>query len=622
MAKTEKGALLSRLLGRSNSRLQRRIFFYFLAFSLTITFVGFLIISHFFLNTYIPSEKNHAVNSANKAKQSIEFILNITNNTASLLASNSRLLDALMQVNSTDTAEYDTWKAEIDLMLKNMITIHEFIDNIYVLGTDGEFFSSYWDANQREIETRFADPINNLKSRQEYLEGIPIVSYIPFFDLNVISYTRPIFQYPDGLSPGMLVFDLNYTYLREVFTFSSLQQDDEKLLIIDKSGQTIFTFPFNTRFDFILEEFPVLREENTEVEGKIFGRDSFIISSSVAYSDWTVIRIISKDSINQTVDSMTRVGKGILIIFIILAFIISFMLSVSITRPVIRLNNTITKVDKGNMGIRADGEGPDEIGQLATSFNHMIERISDLMEKTLDEQKKKSDLEFQILQSQINPHFLYNTLDSIKWLAVFQNVENISDMVSSLINLLKYNISRKSKLVPLSDEIGCIKDYIEIQKFRFGDAFDIVYDLGEGTAEKYILKFILQPLVENAIFHGFDSIDYTGVVTIRSRLDGDQLHIDVIDNGRGFDEGLGGQKMAAFSYDKKKMHSSIGVANVHDRIKLYFGEGAELSITNGAEQGVVVHIVLPVMDDASRFADEGRGFGQNLDMEPDLDEHL
>ncbi|MCF7943625.1 MAG: hypothetical protein K9L21_04265 [Spirochaetia bacterium] len=123
-------------------------------------------------------------------------------------------------------------------------------------------------------------------------------------------------------------------------------------------------------------------------------------------------------------------------------------------------------------------------------------------------------------------------------------------------------------------------------------------------------------------FHGFDSIDYTGVVTIRSRLGGDQLHIDVIDNGRGFDEDLSGQEMAAFSYDKKKMHSSIGVANVHDRIKLYFGEGAELSITNGAVQGVVVHIVLPVMDDASRFADEGRGFRQALDLESDFDEHL
>ncbi|MDA3957288.1 sensor histidine kinase, partial [Oceanispirochaeta sp.] len=266
----------------------------------------------------------------------------------------------------------------------------------------------------------------------------------------------------------------------------------------------------------------------------------------------------------------------------------------SITNPIIKLHDTILTIEKGDLKIRASGEGPDEIGQLAVSFNHMVDRISRLMKKTLVEQKMKSDLEFQILESQINPHFLYNTLDSIKWLAVFQNVENISDMVSSLINLLKFNMSNKSKLVPLADEIDCIKNYVEIQKFRFGDAFEVIYDIEERTNHLYILKFILQPLVENAIFHALDNIDYPGIIKIKASIRNDIIEISVKDNGKGLQKGdLINHHINMF--DRKKMHNRIGIKNVSERLMLYFGNRAAFSIFNNQSQGVTVSISLPIM---------------------------
>ncbi len=583
--------------------LQKRIFIYFLIFSLSFTFTGFLIISKILMEEYVTSLTEHAVNSSDRAKQSIEFLLNMTDNTASLLANQQSLLDALRLTTITEDRDYVFSKYSIDIMLKSIISVHEYIDNIYILGSDGEFYSSYWGADQKEIESRFDDLIKNQKKHQEYINGEPIVTYLPFFDLNVISYTRPIFLYPEDLGLGLIIIDLNYTYLREMFTFSSLQQDVEKTMVMNKNGETIFTFPFNTSMEHIVDKYPELLEDNHTVHGKAFGAESIILSNRVDYSDWMIIRIISKDKIYNNVYYLTRIGALIWIIFIILSFGISYALSISITNPIINLNNTIQKVEMGNLGVRAQGEGPDEIGQLATSFNHMVQRISDLMGKTLEEQKMKSDLEFQILQSQINPHFLYNTLDSIKWLAVFQNVENISDMATSLINLLKYNISKKTKLVTLSDEINSIRDYLEIQKFRFGDAFDTIYEIGEATEKLYILKFILQPLIENAIFHGFDNIDYQGIIRIRSLIQEEKLVLEVMDNGIGLDEEKDYLNQIS-SYDHKKMHNSIGIRNVTDRIKLYFGGNASFSLRNLDEGGVIVTIILPLIQTTDQLPED------------------
>ena len=599
------------------SPLQRRIFLYITSFSFIITLVGFILVSQFFFLRYIPAERDHALKSSHKAKQSIEFLLSIADNTALLLSTNQSIISGLRADEYEAGKSEDEWKTEIDRMLQNMIVSHEYIDNIYVLGTDGEFFTSYWDTTRADVEERFKDEVEKLSVDEGFDDRQRAANYIPFFDLNVISYTRPIYQYSGAEPEGLLVFDLNYTYLREIFTFSSIQPDneDEKVLIVDGSGESIFTFPFNTDFDFLLDTYPELSEGGAVLEGEIFGIDSFILSSTVSYSDWIIIRIISKEQINTTITYMSRTGVSILITFIVVAAIISFVLSLSITTPIINLHDTIKKVEKGNLNVRASGEGKDEIGQLATSFNHMIEQISSLMERTLNEQKQKSDLEFQILQSQINPHFLYNTLDSIKWLAVFQNVENISDMVTSLINLLKYNISRNSKLVELKDELKCIEDYIEIQKFRFGDEFRLVYEIEPGTENAYILKFILQPLVENAIFHGFDTIDYIGVITVRSRTQGDFLILEIEDNGKGVD--VDTEDVNTASQNRKKaMHSSIGIQNVRDRLRLYFGENGSLTLLNNPERkGSIVQIILPALDHEIQFPELGKDILDSLESQ-------
>lgn len=213
--------------------------------------------------------------------------------------------------------------------------------------------------------------------------------------------------------------------------------------------------------------------------------------------------------------------------------------------------------------------------------------------------KKKADMEFQILQAQINPHFLYNTLDSIKWLAVIQNVHNISSMTNSLINLLKYNISRNNKTVMLSEELESVKNYVNIQKYRYGDIFEVTYDVNEDLLEYRILKFILQPIVENAIFHGFENMEGNCLIKIIARKKDEYLIIEIIDNGIGItNERL--EDIQSPNKDKGKF-SGIGLRNIEERIKLYFGEKYGLTIDSKLHEGTHVSLFLPIISNEEEF---------------------
>ena len=202
------------------------------------------------------------------------------------------------------------------------------------------------------------------------------------------------------------------------------------------------------------------------------------------------------------------------------------------------------------------------------------------------------EMEFKILQAQINPHFLYNTLDSIRWMATLQGTSIISTMVSSIINLLKYNFSRNGTLVYLSEEIESVKDYISIQKFRYGDMFDIKYDIPKDILEYKTIKFIMQPIVENAIFHGFENIEHIGVIRISAYIEKDFLYILISDNGVGMTE----EELQNVIHRKpsKKQYLDIGIQNVDNRIKFYCGQDYGLSLTSIKYVGTTATFKLPI----------------------------
>ncbi len=589
-----------------SSTIQKIFFKYFFAVSLlAITAIGIFSFT-FYVRNFIKSERDHIVSTTNKAKYNIEFILSIVRN-------NSILLSA----NETVTRNCSTWfipgapeimeaKLNVDTMLRNSVSINEHLKGIYILGKNGMFYSSYWDVTEEKLRrwlnlTNDAE-IGKLFGMGKNNQGI----YIPQLERNAITYIRPIYKFPASERIGLLIIDINYVYLREIFTYSSLAtEESEKILVVNSRGDTLFTFPYNLNMDFLKNDHPELFSPGQHVlEMNIFNKDSFIISESFEQNDWRIVRVFFKDKIHSTTNLLFAMLILFLIGMAVIYLIISLLLSNSIAKPIIDLNAKLKIIQKGDFSVKIQTDREDEIGQLGETFNKMTVRIDKLLKQSVAEQKRKSDLQFEVLEAQINPHFLYNTLDSIKWLAVLQGMENISDMVSSLINLLKYNISGSTRMVSLEDEINSVKNYISIQQFRYGDIFSVDYEIPDNMLNLKIMKFILQPLVENAIFHGLKDMDSKGKILVEAqRTDNNSITFRISDNGTGFVFKKDGS-IHENTLKSRGMHSGIGIKNIQERMTLYFGSEYGLTFSNTASGGACASLRHPLIDDQSSIIGE------------------
>ncbi len=294
---------------------------------------------------------------------------------------------------------------------------------------------------------------------------------------------------------------------------------------------------------------------------------------------------------------------------IIFAVFIVYILSSNITKNISFLEKSMRRVETGDFNIRIKPASYDEIGLLGLRFNYMSNKINELVNTVYKERLAKQQAEFQVLQSQINPHFLYNTLGSIKWLARMKSQEDIEKMVTSLIELLKTSISNKSEYQTVEEEINYVKSYLLLQRIRYEDRFRDEYQVDASVRNCRILKFILQPLVENALYHGIEMSKNNGVITIRAFEEGRGIKLEVEDNGVGMTR----DKVEEILSDGyKKIYpglNSIGVKNVNERIRLYFGVQYGLNFTSSVGDGTKVEVTLPYLDDASEGMENDKDHG-------------
>jgi two-component system sensor histidine kinase YesM len=259
-------------------------------------------------------------------------------------------------------------------------------------------------------------------------------------------------------------------------------------------------------------------------------------------------------------------------------------------------------VEQGNFDISVDVSSNNEIGELARDFNIMITRIRELVQRNAFEQEEKRKSELLALQNQITPHFLYNTLDSIIWMAEAQQHEKVVRMVASLARLLRLSVSRGDELVSVRDEIQHIRSYLTIQKMRYADMLEFSIHLDDEIQNLLVPKVILQPLVENAIYHGIKNQEGGGHIRVEGRRDSESLILEVTDDGVGADPSRMAQILNSSGAGGSPVQTSgrtkVGVGNVHERVRLYFGPQYGLRFhTNELSWrgGTVVEVRLPVV---------------------------
>lgn len=292
------------------------------------------------------------------------------------------------------------------------------------------------------------------------------------------------------------------------------------------------------------------------------------------------------------------IGRTILIIFffcIAIGLTLSLLISRQLGAPISRLTKRLELISKGDFEPDHSIETDDEIGMIGRQINQMSGRISHLLETRVENEKEKKDMEIKMLQAQINPHFLYNTLDSIKWIATIQKNSGIVSVVTALSSLLKNMAKGFNEKVTLRQELDFLQNYVIIEKIRYIELFDI--DIIVDQEELYdarIIKLTLQPIVENAIFSGIEPSGRTGLITIRVWVKAGVLHISVTDNGVGISEENISKLLTDTSRITRSNMSGIGLPNVDRRFKLVYGEDYGLSIESELDHYTTVTITLPL----------------------------
>ena len=290
----------------------------------------------------------------------------------------------------------------------------------------------------------------------------------------------------------------------------------------------------------------------------------------------------------ETLRLLHTVSLGCAVVCVALSILMSLGLSRQMFRPIQRLRQGIGEVEHDNLDVQVAAEGEDELGELARRFNHMVEALRRNREALVANQRELNQAQIRMLQAQLNPHFLCNTLDTMKWISKINKVPQVAEMSANLADILRFCISPE-EFAPLGREMEILGRYVEIQKIRMSGAFAFRTDLPEDLADCLIPKMILQPLVENAILHGLEGAE-NGEVEVSVRQEGEMLRITVRDNGTGLPE-----SMAAGRYQSRGgAGKHLGLYNVDTILRKYYGDGCGLFLGNRPEGGAAVTAVLPV----------------------------
>lgn len=334
----------------------------------------------------------------------------------------------------------------------------------------------------------------------------------------------------------------------------------------------------------------VFTGENGFYREKYSGQDMLVTYYESNIQDMTYISVVPFKEITRELNTSLKVTLSIVAVVIALAFIALSFLTMKITKPIKRMTVLMKKVEQGNLDVLINTDRKDEIGTLGRSFNSMTRKLKILIEEVYKIQLSRKEAELKTLQAQINPHFLYNTLDVIYWTSRLENAPRTGEIVSALAKLFKLGLNKGSEITTIKKEVEHVHSYLTIQKYRYDEIPEFRIDVDESILEHSTIKLILQPFVENALVHGIAEMGGRGRVEILGRDQGKNICFEVIDNGKGMEED---RIREIFEENFESDQKGYGVRNVHKRIKLYFGQDYGVEIFSKTASGTKVVITIP-----------------------------
>ncbi len=539
-----------------------------------------------------------------QARKSFEIYLSALNDQVNGLIGNQQLQDYL-EKEPADSAEEDAFTVNLlSLLYQKTSSIDAFRVRVYPIDPSKypDYMSTIGEPESVANEDWFRQSASTVSPTWHLSLPRKGKLYRP-----VLTYIKRFSGLYDQIPRGIVATDLTEDQLKRYLSPVG-QETGQRLLLLTGEGTVLYD---SLESQWTGSEFPsgkFVEELGTRKMGSrnvaMDGADYLATYVRMDSQPWTIVSLTPLRELTGSIREINRVLVFFLIVYSVCCIGVVLYITAFYTQPIARLVRYMRKLETGFRQSIPSSSRQDEVGWLYRGFGSLIRQVESLVEETSRAERRKKELEFQVLSHQINPHFLYNTLESIRWKAEKHGGGEIGEMVSALGNLLRLSLNQGKEITTLGREIEQVKAYVQIEQARMGKTIRILYSLEEELKDVPFMRLLLQPLVENAIQHGIGDNFENGKILLTARREGADIVIDIIDNGCGIPpETL--EKLKLDEEDQGKFADGtkgVGLRNVNARLRLYFGEPYRLRIETGPGQGTRITLRHPVLTE-----EEGRG---------------
>lgn len=578
-----------------HSSLQKRIFAFYSLLMVVLSLIILGITYNVYNDILIEKIAQSRVDVLKQVAERTALMKNTMTHVSNTFYTNSNITDFIKSSEMTAESEkkFEEVAEEICSRTNAVFQSKEFEFTVAVYADNGLAYSTF----APSTDYGFSDVKDELwykevLDKEHEINWISGVQKVGDQKISTVSAVRLIHD-ENGEIRGAIIIHMKEEFLKA--TYENMMNEDNDIYIVAESGKIV-----SNRNEKMLG----LKYFNMERLDSMVNEMSFAIVKNsegrrllTAYDDselgWVIVELIKTQNIYGEVRKVTYLICGLILLAVGFAVILSYYFAKKTVAPLRVFEKDIEKVRKGDMHVISTVQGWQEMSEIRDAFNKMIEEIQELMDGIKRKEKEKHQIELEFLQAQINPHFLYNTLFSIKCLIGMNENTEAQNMISDFIGLLRMVLNKEGNFILLEKELEYTKKYVNIQKYRYGEKFDFYIECNEACKKAEIPKLILQPIVENAIFHGIESKEGSGVIVISvSRAEND-LVISVSDDGIGMSEEKIGEVLAGHQERTSREFSMVGIYNIQQRINLYYGMNYRVTVTSKKNCGTTVTIRIP-----------------------------
>ena len=570
-----------------------------------IPFLIFSIVSGFvFLDHAQKTAEEHSVQLIHQVSNSMDVYVETIEKMVNYIQ--LELQDTpFFTMESEGASGWDSETAYIRSVLENVANSHREVAGIFIATKEDLYVSTGMSRISR-------DPFQNERWYREAAENpeeIQLISVVTGRNIvtnrsysidDVFSLAKAVQDPETGEVLGVILLDIRHDIIQSSINGVTIGEKGF-VFVMDQEDNIVYT-PVN---GIVYRVNPKWVKAMEPMSVQIQGGSYQIRSELSPYTGWRTVGVFSMDEVMSSVNTIVYILFTCVIISLVLVVIVSFKFSRTLTNPIFKLKRLMKQAESGDLTVRFNFEHNDEIGELGQSFNHMIARIDQLIQMVYVEQENKRTAEMKSLQEQIKPHFLYNTLDTISWMARDYDAEDIVRLVDALTNMFRIGLSHGKDIITVKEEITHVSNYLYIQKIRYKDKLNYVIHVDESLYAIEVPKLILQPLVENAIYHGVKAKRGGGTITITGVPEGENLVFTVQDNGAGMPqekvEELNRRMSERSVLDEQK---SFGLFYIRERIQLCYGTGYGVHVESALGEGTRVTITLPLYQKPKKFDEE------------------